>query len=62
MLSKLEQHITMGWTGKRANGNVMSVSFMYAPENTVLGVNTFDPFQTIELKMSQIDLEFAYRF
>ena len=58
----MEQHITFGWTGERANGSVMSVSFMYAPEKTVTGANTFDPFQMIELKMSQMDLEFAYRF
>jgi len=58
----MEQHITFGWTGVRPNGNVMSFSFMYAPETTVTGPNTFDPFQTIELKMTQLDLEFAYRF
>ena len=58
----MEQHFTVGWTGVRPNGNIMSVSFMYAPESTVSGANTFDPFQTIEIKMSQLDLEFAYRF
>ena len=58
----MEQHFTVGWTGERPNGNIMSLSFMYAPESTVSGASTFDPFQTIELKMSQLDLEFAYRF
>jgi long-chain fatty acid transport protein len=58
----MEQHFTVGWTGERPNGNIMSVSFMYAPESRVSGPNTFDPFQTIELTMSQLDLEFAYRF
>ena len=58
----MEQHFTVGWTGVRSNGNIMSLSFMYAPESTVSGASTFDPFQTIELKMSQLDLEFAYRF
>ena len=58
----MEQHFTLGWTGVRPNGNIMSLSFMYAPKSTVSGANTFDPFQTIELKMSQLDLEFAYRF
>ncbi len=58
----MEQHITLGWTGERANGNIMSFSFMYAPETTVSGVSTFDPFNRIELKMSQLDFEFAYRF
>jgi len=58
----MEQHITLGWTGVRPNGNIMSFSFMYAPETTVTGASTFDPFQTIELKMTQLDFEFAYRF
>lgn len=58
----MEQHLTFGWTGLRPNGNIMSFSFMYAPESKVLGANTFDPFQTIELKMSQLEFEFAYRF
>ena len=58
----MEQHFTMGWTGVRPNGNVMSFAFMYAPENSVSGPSTFDPFQTIELKMSQLEFEFAYRF
>ena len=58
----IEQHITLGWTGERSNGSVMSVSFMYAPKNKVSGTNTFDPFQNIEIEMSQLELEFAYRF
>ena len=58
----MEQHLTFGWTGVRPNGNVMSLSLMYAPESKVSGANTFDPFQTIELNMSQLDFEFAYRF
>ncbi len=58
----MEQHFTLGWTGVRPNGNVMSFAFMYAPENSVSGPSTFDPFQTIELKMTQLEFEFAYRF
>jgi long-chain fatty acid transport protein len=58
----MEQHLTFGWTGLRPNGNVMSFSLMYAPETRVSGASTFDPFQTIELKMTQLELEFAYRF
>jgi len=58
----MEQHFTFGWTGERANGSVMSFSLMYAPEKTVSGRSTFDPFQNIDLEMSQLDLEFAYRF
>ncbi len=58
----MEQHITFGWTGERDNGNVMSFSFMYAPETQVSGFSSFDPFQNITLEMSQLELEFAYRF
>ena len=56
----MEQHITLGWTGVRPNGNIMSFSFMYAPETTVTGASTFDPFQTIELKMTQLDLSAVF--
>jgi hypothetical protein len=35
---------------------------MYAPEKTVTGASTFDPTQTIQLKMSQLEFEVAYRF
>jgi len=58
----MEQHITFGWTRNRANGHQFSVSFMYAPENTVSGQSAFDPVQRIDLTMSQFELEFAYRF
>ncbi|MDJ0710501.1 MAG: hypothetical protein QNJ14_08930 [Woeseiaceae bacterium] len=58
----MEQHITFGWSGERENGNVMSFSFMYAPESEVSGFSTFDPLQSITLEMSQLELEFAYRF
>ena len=58
----IEHHFTVGWTGERAGGNVMSMSLMYAPSKTVTGTNTFDPTQTIEIEMSQLEFEFAYRF
>jgi long-chain fatty acid transport protein len=58
----MEQHITFGWTRNRANGHQFSMSFMYAPEKTVSGPSAFDPAQTIDLSMSQFELEFSYRF
>ena len=58
----MENHFTAGWTGERANGNVMSLSIMYAPSKEISGTSTFDPTQTIKLEMSQFELEFAYRF
>ena len=33
---------------------------MYAPSNSVKGVNMFDPTQEIEIEMSQFELEFSY--
>ena len=58
----MEYHLTAGWTGERPNGNIMSLSLMYAPTTEVSGVSTFDPIQTITLEMSQLEIEFAYRF
>ncbi len=58
----MEQHITLGLTRQRANGGAWSFSFMYAPENTLTGPSMFDPTQTIELKMSQIEFEVGFRF
>ncbi len=58
----MEQHITFGWSRKRANGGSFNLSFMYAPENTVTGPSFFDQTQTIELKMSQFELEFGIAF
>jgi len=58
----MEQHITLGMTRQRANGGAWSFSFMYAPENSVTGPSMFDPIQTIEIKMSQIEFEVGYSF
>jgi long-chain fatty acid transport protein len=56
----MEQHVTFGVTRHRPNGGDWTFSLMFAPENTVTGSNLFDPTQTIELKMNQFELEFAY--
>lgn len=58
----MEQHITVGWARERSNGSLLSFALMYAPKKTIRGTSTFDPFQIIELEMSQIDFEVAYRF
>ena len=58
----MEYHMTVGWTSERPSGNVMSWSLMYAPSKEITGASTFDPTQTIKLEMSQLELEFAYRF
>ncbi|NNL63978.1 MAG: hypothetical protein HKO69_09225 [Woeseiaceae bacterium] len=58
----MEYHMTAGWTRERSNGHVMSWSLMYAPTKEITGTSTFDPTQSIKLKMTQVELEFAYRF
>ncbi len=57
-----EQHFTAGVERRLSNDKSISVSLMYAPENTVSGPNLFDPTQTIELAMDQFELEVAYSF
>jgi long-chain fatty acid transport protein len=56
----VEQHFTVGFTQARPGGNEVNLSFMYAPETSVKGENNFDPRQTVELSMSQIELELSY--
>ena len=56
----MEDHFTVGASYERSNGHEMSFSFMYAPEQSVSGANTFDPTQTIEFEMTQYEFEFAY--
>jgi long-chain fatty acid transport protein len=56
----IQDHFTAGFTHKLDSGDEYSLNVLFAPEHTVKGVNTFDPTQTIELKMHQFEVEFAY--
>ena len=58
----MEQHITFGLTRQTSGGSVWNFSFMYAPEKSVTGPNMFDPTQSIELTMDQLEFEVSYRF
>ena len=58
----IESHITVGFSKSINKSNEVMVSFMYAPEKSVLGPNPFDPAQTIEIKMSQFHIEIGYGF
>ena len=58
----MENHLTIGWTNVRPSGSVMSWSLMYAPPKKITGISTFDPTQSIQLEMQQLELEFAWRF
>jgi len=58
----MEQHVTFGLTKRRAGGGAWNASLMYAPSKSIEAVNPFDPTQTIELEMSQFELEVSYLF
>ena len=59
----MQDHITLGCSKVLSDkGNALHFAFVYAPENSVKGGNSMDPAQTIEIKMSQIELEIAYSF
>jgi long-chain fatty acid transport protein len=56
----MEDHFTVGFTRKRTDGNELNFSFMYAPEISIKGPQNFDPTQTVELSMSQFEIELSY--
>ena len=71
----MQDHITLGCSKVLSDkGNALHFAFVYAPESSVKGYNPMDfdaeqamlgkmvPNQTIEIKMSQIELEIAYSF
>ncbi len=55
----IENHFDFGFTHHGARGE-FSFAMMFAPNKTVSGPNTFDPTQTITLRMHQFQLDFAY--
>jgi len=56
----IEDHIAVGFTKKSSSGGEWNFSFMYALEGKVSGPNTFDPTQTLEIKMHQYEAELSY--
>ncbi|HEY5644035.1 MAG TPA: outer membrane protein transport protein [Woeseiaceae bacterium] len=56
----MEQHFTLGMTRATQSGGAWTFSLMYAPSKSITGVNMFDPTQTIELEMKQLEFEVAY--
>jgi long-chain fatty acid transport protein len=58
----MEQHFTLGLSQRTSGGGQWNFSLMYAPTNTVKGVNMFDPTQEIEIKMNQFEFEISYLF
>lgn len=56
----INDHISFGFSRRTPGNNELSVSVMYAFDNSQKGPNNFDPTQTVEFSMDQWELEFAY--
>ena len=56
----IEQHWTVGFTQQTSSGNEVNLSFMFAPSSKVSGPNNFDPSQTVQFEMKQLELEVSY--
>lgn len=56
----IENHFTFGASRRNGDHGEWNFALMFAPSKTISGTNTFDPTQTIELKMHQLDFEFGY--
>ncbi len=55
----VENHVTFGVSDRLQSGREWSVGLMYAFNESVSGANPFDPSQTIELEMKQLQLGFS---
>jgi long-chain fatty acid transport protein len=53
-------NMTVSKLGASWQCNELNFSFMYAPEVKIKGPQNFDPTQTVELSMSQFELEVSY--
>ncbi len=64
----MEDHLTFGFTKKTGTDSEFNFAAMYAPSNSVSGINPLQgptpPDQTIELEMTQWELEasWAWKF
>lgn len=56
----IEQHLTFGFTKQLDQQSEFNFAFMYALEDSVKGGNPLNPFQEIELEMSQFEFEGSY--
>lgn len=56
----VQDHFAVGLTHSNGTRGEYNFAFTYAANDTVTGANTFDPTQTISLRMHQYDLEFGY--
>jgi long-chain fatty acid transport protein len=60
----VQDHLTFGLTREIGDTQEFNFAFMYALNESVKGPNAFDPAQTIEIEMSQIDIQagWAWKF
>jgi long-chain fatty acid transport protein len=60
----VDHHITLGLSKMFCNSQEVMIALMYAPAGSVKGINPLDPpsQQTIELQMSQFQVEVGYAF
>jgi len=56
----MENHVSAGLSRRNGDRGEFNLALTFAPSKSISGTNTFDPTQTIELKMHQLDLEFGY--
>ena len=56
----IEDHLAFGFTRKTSNNNQWNFALMYALNESVSGLNPFDPTQTIEIEMFQWEVELSY--
>lgn len=56
----MEEHITFGFTRQFDTNRSLDFAFMYAPNVSEDGLNTFDPSQEIEIEMDQYELALSY--
>ena len=56
----MEEHLTFGFTRMIDNDSEFSFALMYAPSVDVVGSNTFDPSQDIEIEMNQYEIAASY--
>ncbi len=57
-----EWHYTLGYEMALQDGESISLSFMYSPENSVKGVHPANQQQWIELSMEQFEITIGYNF
>lgn len=55
----IENHFALGFTRIVRQHDEFNFALTYAPNKTISGPNTFDPTQTIEVKMHQLVVSFG---